>query len=345
MLMQRPPGYSRTSGDALKPFYTYGSEKLVPQSGHDTCIECVKTYKVYSYDQLEPGDHVIFRNPVYDHHAILISKNEESLEIVEASNSFFRAVIGFLKIYGGKARIRLTKKNVDFAKQNIYVVEYRDRLSKSLTVEKAKKSVEEIQKNRNYRYNLFHNNCEHFATNCATSKKFSVQVTKFSLMWKMFWRGGLFGISDESTRNKRLYDNKLICKNCYLMNGNLLSVEAKTIESERDIEIGDIIRYTYWNLCHEAVVLKLKKSAKRSVVCSIAHYAFCGPFSYRTIIKEDKEIRFDGQCKKLDYAEYNVYSSEEVVKRAESRVGEQCFAFFSNDSSHFARWCKLKLLK
>lgn len=71
-------------------------------------------------------------------------------------------------------------------------------------------------------------------------------------------------------------------------------VEVKIIELERDIEIGDIIRYIYWNLCYEVVVLKLKKRVKRSVVCLIVYYVFCGLFFYWIIIEEDKEICFDG---------------------------------------------------
>jgi hypothetical protein len=43
--------------------------------------------------------------------------------------------------------------------------------------------------------------------------------------------------------------------------------------------------------------------------------------------------------------EFNVFPPEKVVKRAWRRIGEQMFAFFTNDSSQFSRWCKLKLQK
>lgn len=174
-----------------------------------------------------------------------------------------------------------------------------------------------------------------------------MQATKLRLGWQLFWESGFIGLSDELARNSTEFDINLICKNCYLMNRNLLGVSLKPIQSENDIKKGDIIRFSYWNLWHEAVVLEKQQKTRRGVVCSIAHYAFCGPFSHRTIKTESKEIRFDGQSKTLDYdaPQYNVYSSDEVVQRARSRMGEQLFAFFSNDSSHFARWCKLKLLR
>lgn len=129
------------------------------------------------------------------------------------------------------------------------------------------------------------------------------------------------------------------------MNKKLLGVGVKPIVSEGDVQKGDIIRYSYWNLWHDAVVLEVSKKTKKAVVCSIAHYAFRGIFSHRTIIEERKEIQLNGQCSKLDYdlPQYDVYEPEEVVRRARKRLGEQLFVFFSNDSSHFARWCKLKL--
>lgn len=87
------------------------------------------------------------------------------------------------------------------------------------------------------------------------------------------------------------------------------------------------------------MVLEKIQSTKNSVVCSIADYAFCGPIYHLTIMEERKEIGLDGSCFKLDYGppHYDVYSPEEVVKRARLRIGKQLFVLFSNDSSHFVR--------
>lgn len=347
-MLQRPPS-SRTSGIALSPNLEYENENLVTQIVN--CIECVKTVPVLTSDQLEPGDHVIFCGAVYDHHGILISKIKSNdmttLEIAEATNTSSRVVVGISKICGCKANVQINRKSFNFATQKICVVEYRHRLSKSETVQNAQRFIDRNEENRDYRYNLFNNNCEHFATYCATGRNISVQATKFRLGWQLFWESGFIGLSDELARNNTEFDINLICRDCYLMNRNLLGVSLKPIQSENDIKIGDIIRFSYWNLWHEAVVLQKQQTTRRGVVCSIAHYAFCGPFSHRTIKTESKEIRFDGQSKTLDYdaPQYNVYPPEEVVQRANSRMGEQLFAFFSNDSSHFARWCKLKLLR
>lgn len=164
-MLQRPPS-SRTSGFALRPNLEYENENLVTQIVN--CIECVKTVPVLTSDQLEPGDHVIFCGAVYDHHGILISKNKSNdkttLEIAEATNTSSRVVVGLSKICGCKANVQINRKSFNFATQKICVVEYRYRLSKSETVQNAQRFIDQNEENRDYRYNLFNNNCEHFAT-------------------------------------------------------------------------------------------------------------------------------------------------------------------------------------
>uniref|UniRef100_A0A8W8K0J7 LRAT domain-containing protein n=1 Tax=Magallana gigas TaxID=29159 RepID=A0A8W8K0J7_MAGGI len=92
-----------------------------------------------------------------------------------------------------------------------------------------------------------------------------------------------------------------ICNDCYEMNKNLLGVSVKPIVPEGDVQKGDIIRYSCWNLWHDAIVLD-----------------------------ERKEIQQNGQCFKLDYdlPQYDVYEPEEVVRRARKRLGEQLFVCF-----------------
>lgn len=169
-------------------------------------------------------------------------------------------------------------------------------------------------------------------------------------MCDMFVTSGFLGLNNELARNIAEFKNHLICEDCYKMNRKLLGVSLQPIVSTEDIKRGDVIRYSYWNFYHEAVVLdkEEKEHFDQNIVdCSVAHYAFCGPFSHRTIKEEMISVRLDGQCFKLDYDPflYAAYTPDEVVERARSRLGEQSFIFYANDSSHFARWCKLKLLK
>lgn len=310
------------------------------------CIECVKAVPVFSADEIEEGDHIVFAGAVYDHHAIAVEKMSDgkTFRIVEATNTLSGVAVGFS--FGKKAKIACSDKTFDFSKQKIWVVVYKRRLySKSEVSERANRFAEGTDDE--YKYDLFDNNCEHFATYCVTGKQFSIQVTKFRLTARLFITSGFVGMSDEQKRNEKEFENKIICEQCYEMNKKLLSVTATPIKSAEDVQVGDIIRYSYYNLWHEAVVLEIIDTQSKFVKCRIAHYAFCGLFSHRTIKQEEYKINFDGQCRKLEYGspDYNVYDPNTVVERALTRIGEQHFVFFSNDSSHYARWCKLKLKK
>lgn len=362
VVLQRAPSYRKVSHKIL-PFENwplkkkYEIEDAMPPINEISCIDCVKTVPVASCDDLEPGDHVIFCGTVYDHHGILHSKEGNTLKIIEATNTVPGLIIGVLRRgIWGKANIWITKKEFDFRITTVCVVEYKYRCTKKKTVQRAEDFYRNIANAGKYRYNLLGNNCEHFATYCATGKHFSVQVSKVELMRDMFLETKFLGFNDELARNNALFEKHLICKECYDMNKVFLGVSVKPVVSAEDITKGDIIRFSYWNFWHEAVILEKEEKEEEEeneeidqniVVCSIAHYAFFGPFSFRTIAEEKIKIRLDGQTFKLEYKspQYSVYEPDEVVERARRRVGEQLFSFYSNDSSHFVRWCKLTLLK
>lgn len=347
---QRPSSGQTSSWRSGWRVVEYRCNQSIPEMNKVRCFECVKVVPVRSCNDLEPGDHVVFCGVIYDHHGILISKDGESLEIAEVTNTVYGFLTGLLRGFMGIANIRVTLKKYDFKREKVCVVEYKHRYPKQFTIRRAKILYSEKEKTRNYNYNLFHNNCEHFATYCSTGKTFSVQVSKFTLMWDMFVNSGFLGLNNELARNIAQFEKHLICEDCYIMNRKLLGVSLQPIVSTENIKKGDVIRFSYWNFYHEAVVLdkEEKEQFDQNIVdCSVAHYAFCGLFSHRTIKKEMIPVRLDGQCFKLDYDSnpYAAYTPDEVVERARSRLGEQSFIFYSNDSSHFARWCKLKLVK
>jgi hypothetical protein len=53
-----------------------------------------------------------------------------------------------------------------------------------------------------FEYNLFRNNCEHFATWCVTGRKLSLQERKFTMVFWMFLKSGFYDISDEFVHRK-----------------------------------------------------------------------------------------------------------------------------------------------
>lgn len=308
------------------------------------CIECVQAVPVLHLDELDIGDHVVFDRGHYAHHGIIVSNIKDGkFKIVEATaKPGVASATSSSKSFGRKADIECSWQELNLQEQRILVVVYKNgRYSGMDTALRAQRYYADV-KFRGYKYNLLTNNCEHFATYCATGHQFSLQVKKVDLVTQLFLTGR---IGNEKQRNESLFRNKIICEPCYIMNLNLLDVTHVAITNDEDIKIGDIIQYSYWRLLHNAVVLKKIRTNTMESVCSIAHYAYCGPFHDKTIKEETLGIRFDGGYFKLDYAppRYDVYAPEDVVRRAESMIGEQRFTYFSNDSCHFARWCKLKL--
>ncbi|XP_061180430.1 uncharacterized protein LOC133188992 [Saccostrea echinata] len=313
------------------------------------CIECVKAIPVFLANEIEKGDHIVFAGALYDHHGIVVEKfkeNERKFGIVEATNTISKAAAGI--VFGGKAKIVNTIKVFNFETDNIRIVEYRNpKFSKPEIVSRAMKFLSTASKAKKFKYHLFANNCEHFATYCVTGKRFSVQVRKVRMIAKMFFSSGFRGISDEKLRNEKEFECQIICQQCFEVNKKLLSASVTPIKQSDDVNFGDIIRYSYWNLWHDAVVLKISKKEKKYLICEIAHYCFHGPFSHREIIREELKVSFNGEFSVVHYDPplYDVYDPDTVVERAKDRIGEKLFVHFSNDSSHFARWCKLKLTK
>lgn len=92
-------------------------------------------------------------------------------------------------------------------------------------------------------------------------------------------------------------------------------------------------------LWHDAVVMEVKSDNK----LVLAHYGVGSLFHPKKIIKETVHFEKDKVLTVYDYDKWNVYSPDEVVERANSRMNEEKWSFTSNRSSQFAKWCKVKM--
>lgn len=84
------------------------------------CIECIQAVPVFSLEELEVGDHVVFDRKVYTHHGIIVSENRcGSFKIIEATNttSGFVSATSTSKSFGGKAEIMCSLKKLDLRKE------------------------------------------------------------------------------------------------------------------------------------------------------------------------------------------------------------------------------------
>ena len=149
--------------DILKGTYTYtgpgGQKRHVP-------IE-----RVCSFSQLHKGDHItIKRYGLYRHHAIVevVLTGKGIVIVIEYSNyveEFLQEISDFRT--PGKAKVMRGNYRL---KDDLYVIKHYKCLSAEDVVKRAQSRLEEDK------YNLFCNNCEHFAMWCKTGISTSKQV-------------------------------------------------------------------------------------------------------------------------------------------------------------------------
>ncbi|VDI25477.1 Hypothetical predicted protein [Mytilus galloprovincialis] len=137
------------------------------------------------------------------------------------------------------------------------------------------------------------------------------------------------------------YRSSHMSRHCKTGKTELKSLPYKRATEITNISPGDVIDFTYCSLSHEAVVVKVEYP--ETITCSVVHYNYAGILETRTIVEEEFIFKLAGQNIFVhNYDECDVYSPDEVVRRAKSRLHEQNFNTFSNRSSHFAKWCKIR---
>lgn len=75
----------------------------------------------------------------------------------------------------------------------------------------------------------------------------------------------------------------------------------------------------------------------------VIHYeGFCEAFKYAPITCVSL-LEFQGVAKQIQLVSYHrdelLYSPDEIVQRAKSRLGENRYSLLNNNCEHFASWC------
>lgn len=305
------------------------------QKKNGGCFKCVTNVPVFSPDELEIGDHVVFKGCLYDHHGIITGKKDGCVfEVTEATNTSSKAMaaIAASTMFGGKAKIKRSWKIINFNRKNVGVVVYRIRFLKNETASLAIRIHKIYTENpAAYKYHLITNNCEHFAAFCVTGEMFSLQVANFvSNVSHLFTR------SDLESELKRKCMKYMICIPCF---------QPVEIKSKHDIKKGDIIVHLEHGLWHYRVVLKTEQttSTSDSVTCLVAHNTSCAQGARGMINTDNISIRPNRSIYKLDFASsgFEVCRPDDVVKRAHQFIGEKMLEYFINECSNFPIWCKL----
>lgn len=156
---------------------------------------------------------MVIKKGSYDHHGIISEiRNGCEFKIVEATNTRSGAKAALLtsKSVSGKAKLECSLKKFRFSEENIGVVVYNiPRYSKERTASNAIQCYKYCSKHpKAYRYDLFTNNCEHFATYCVTGEMFSLQVKRFQFRSSFFFSKAKSHKDYEMNRNEELLKKK-----------------------------------------------------------------------------------------------------------------------------------------
>ncbi|XP_063399716.1 uncharacterized protein LOC134684360 [Mytilus trossulus] len=297
----------------------------ISKNNIDSCKSCVKKELIKKSEQVCDGDHIIIRSLHCDHHLIVVKKHGSNNRYIDVT-----AIHSYPKKEENSKSLHREKKNIPLD-GSAFVVSYRcPMFSRDEIVRRAEErfTSNESGKNETYEYNLATSNCEHFATWCVTNRYFSFQVLQFNSNFGCLHAPDL----------KDMHTKRELCDSCY---GGLLqtvlSVPWKHVRPN-GVKKGDIVSYSYYMLWHDAVVMEVKSD--NTLV--LAHYGIASLFHFKKIIKETVKFGGNDSLTVYIYDGWNVYSPDEVVKRAESRIGEEKWSFTSNRSSQFAKWCKIK---
>lgn len=287
---------------------------------------CVKQTRVNSFDELEIGDHLVFHRILYDHHGILTDKRQGRFQVAEATKTDSRSMASSI----GKVKLQLSWKTLDSEEGGVSVASYINRFySKPNTALRAVHFYEKSKEDHKfYQYNLFSNNCEHFATYCATGKMYSLQVAEFVSR-------ALPSYIEERLRFRITGNNE--------QSKNYICIPCENIESKNDVKKGDIIEYFENDIWHHALVIDTLGHTTKDVSCSVSHCKSCVHSHDREIKREDIVITFKKLFYKLDFESsgFEIHKPNLVVDREEN--ARQIADSLTNACSQFPIWCKLKL--
>lgn len=293
----------------------------------DSCKECVRKVPIRKIEQVCDGDHIILRSLVCDYHLIIVEKHYSNSRYVQVS-----AIYSYLNKNIMSKSLHREKRQIPLD-GSAFVVSYRcPMFSRDEIVRRAEErfKTNESGKNKIYENNLATSNCEFFATWCVTNRYFLVQVLQFNTGLGYPLRAGDL---------KDMHRKRQLCDSCYLgLLQTVLSVPWMRVQPN-GVKKGDIVSYSYYMLWHDAVVMEVKSDNK----LVLAHYGVRSLFYPMRIIIETVCFAESTTLTVYNYDGWNVYSPDEVVKRAESRIGEEKWHFNDNSSSQFSKWCKVKM--
>lgn len=102
---------------------------------------------------------------------------------------------------------------------------------------------------------------------------------------------------------------------------NLKALPTVPVRSMNDLSPGDVIRFRYGGLPHEAVLVKIAEA--EHIRINVIHYNYAGVFGTREVVNEEMVFKLSDENVHIhDYGNVEACERDELVRRAEERVGE-----------------------
>ena len=177
----------------------------------EKCFNCIsenlriasKMFVAY-IDQLEPGDHVSFKRPLYSHHAIVedVDYEKGNVTVIEYGTDPREVASKTSKnvVFSAPWKAKISRKTLKFLDENFNKVIHKVSLSAREVIRRARSRIGEEA------YNVFENNCEHFANWCKEGDSKSEQAWKLGLgVGGLIALGAVIGaaISSDEDNNKK----------------------------------------------------------------------------------------------------------------------------------------------
>lgn len=115
-------------------------------------------------------------------------------------------------------------------------------------------------------------------------------------------------------------------------------------KKEKRIDVHKVTLKEFVRECRNYSILTFPEYMGAPVKMSVSALKGCIAPQRYPLYDDDSNnlISYINQLKN-ENAEYHIYSAEETIKRAESKLGEREYNLFLNNCEHFAIWCKTGL--
>ncbi|XP_062579016.1 uncharacterized protein LOC134240920 isoform X2 [Saccostrea cucullata] len=204
---------------------SYPIELIEKAEATRVCLgKCLRQLRVERVNEINPGDHLVYQRPGYQHHAVVVDiRNVDDmtadLTVIHKSGNGLDVINGIMRYIctigqsSPKGRLKEEKfECVNVKETCLYIIKYKTNpYSPDQIIQRAR---DQLDKSKSSEYNLAKNNCEHIVTWCVTGEFYSDQIN--SLWINVMNKFKPF--CEDTASMEKVEDMRrceLICDECY----------------------------------------------------------------------------------------------------------------------------------